>query len=746
MPRQRFSLNANWLFSGAAPGAAGEESARLVHLPHTVRLTPYSGFDESLYQGRFLYRRRLNLPREWRGRRVRVEFDGAMTALGLSLNGQRLGEHFGGFTPCVFDLTPAARWGGENWLEVELDTTERPDTPPFGGQVDYLCYGGLYRDARLWVHEAVWIERVAPRPRAIARGRPALDVFVVLRNDGDQEFRGEVCLRIPRGGGAFLETAREVALAPQSRLEVELALERAAELELWSLECPVLHEARVELREFAGGKNNVSPVDERGVRFGFREARFEEDGFYLNGRRIALRGLNRHQDFPWMGYAAPARLQRRDAEILRRELHCNIVRSSHYPPSPHFLDRCDELGLLVFEEVPGWQHLGGELWRRRLLEALAAMIERDCHHPSVILWGVRVNESLDDEELYRQTNALARALDPTRQTGGVRCFFESRFLEDVFTMNDFNPERLGEPPHRPYLVTEFCGHTYPVKAGHGVERHTEHIRRHARIQSQAAERPGVAGALGWAAFDYATHADFGSGDRICYHGVCDRFRLPKPAAALYRSQAPPEEEIVLEPGFAWSLGDRAGGGGVGRAWILSNCEYLHVLLDGRLMAELRPRHEDFPGLPHPPFALDERFDFLEGHRIREMTLIGFLGGREAARRILSPRGVDADFLVRADDSELIADGSDATRVWFMVTDEHGARRPLAVAAIRFEIEGLADLIGENPFPLIAGAGAVWVRPHRLATPANILIRAIHPRLGERRVELRATPPDEENPL
>src|SRR5690606_26828530 len=161
------------------------------------------------------------------------------------------------------------------------------------------------------------------------------------------------------------------------------------------------------------------------TRFGFRTAQFTAEGFFLNGRHLKLRGLNRHQSFPYEGYALGRSAQERDAEILKRDLKLNIVRTSHYPQSRYFLDRCDELGLLVFEEIPGWQHIGGEAWKQEAIENVRRMITRDWNHPAIVIWGVRINESGDDHEFYRRTNALARELDPTRATGGVRFITDS---------------------------------------------------------------------------------------------------------------------------------------------------------------------------------------------------------------------------------------------------------------------------------------------------------------------------------
>ena len=153
-----------------------------------------------------------------------------------------------------------------------------------------------------------------------------------------------------------------------------------------------------------------------------------------------------------------------------------------------------------------------------------------------------------------RTNSLAHELDDSRQTGGVRYRYNSERLEDVFTMNDFGFP-LRPPNHPLYLNTEFSGHMYPTKRSDNVERVREHTHRHARVHDALASDAKYAGGLGWCAFDYNTHDYFGSGDRICYHGVSDIFRIPKPAAGFYRSQCDPSEEIVLEPAFEWARGD-----------------------------------------------------------------------------------------------------------------------------------------------------------------------------------------------
>ena len=194
---------------------------------------------------------------------------------------------------------------------------------------------------------------------------------------------------------------------------------------LWSLKQPKLYQLSCVLLK------DGQEIDRYALRMGFRDIRFTAEGFFLNGERIQLTGLNRHQAYPYVGYAMPGRVQRRDADILKDELGLNCVRTSHYPQSRHFLDRCDEIGLMVFEEIPGWQHVGDEAWQQQVLLDVEQMIISHRNHPSIFLWGVRVNESQDHHELYTRSNARARALDPTRPTGGARFIPNSELLEDV---------------------------------------------------------------------------------------------------------------------------------------------------------------------------------------------------------------------------------------------------------------------------------------------------------------------------
>jgi beta-galactosidase len=701
-------------------------------IPHTNVPLPWHGFDEKSYEFVSLYRRRFKLPPAAKGKHVFVDFEGVMTASTVWINGTRLGEYKGGYTPFSFDLTPYLDFDGENVLAVDVDSSERPDIPPFGYEIDYLTFGGIYREVSLRVVPPTFIENIFAHPKDVLTQTPSVDVdcFIQRMNSGRESLQLEVELRdgdrvIAKNKQALPATAT----AGSEPVKSTIHLEKLGDIKLWSLEQRNLYTVHVRLLR------NNQPIDEDSRRFGFREAQFTDHGFELNGKVIKLRGLDRHQTFPWVGQAMPGRAQRRDADVLRNKLKCNIVRTSHYPQSRHFLDACDEIGLLVLEEIPGWQHIGDKDWQDISVDNVSRMIRRDWNHPSIILWGVRINESRDNHDFYTRTNALAHQLDPTRQTGGIRYFQESEFLEDVFTMNDFGFP-LKPPNHPRYLNTEFVGHTYPTKTIDQVERLTEHTIRHARIHDQLASNPQYAGGIGWCAFDYNTHGNFGSGDRICYHGVTDIFREPKPAAGFYKSQCDPSEEIVLEPAFHWARGDASVG--FSKTVVCSNCDHLKLYIDNKLVADIDPDRKQFAHLRYAPFVLEMGELF---HKWGDLKIEGYIEGKLVITKQMSGSGVDTKFLLLPDDARLLADGADSTRVVLRVTDEFGCVRPFANESIKFELQGPAQLIGDNPFSLVGGTGAVWVRAQE--RPGKAILKAVHPYLGAQQVEIdMAAEPEE----
>lgn len=721
-------MNRGWLYSPRfTPEAAkrdfDEAGMARVTLPHSNVLLPWHSFDERSYQIVSVYRRHFRLPLDVRDRRVFLDFDGAMTASTVTVNGHEFPEYRGGYTPFSFDITGQLSSSGENVVAVKLDSTERADIPPFGGNIDYLTFGGIYREVSLRIVPRTYIENVFAMPVNVMTPERTLTVRCYLAGDPPQNGRLTVQLR---DGERVLARAEKDSVN-QAGLH-ELTLKSLGDIELWGLKKPKLYTVNVEYRPGSGASDSYT------LRTGFRHAEFTPDGFFLNGEHVKLRGLNRHQTYPYVGGAMPARVQRRDAHILKNELKLNLVRTSHYPQSPHFLNACDELGLMVLEEIPGWQHIGENEWQNLSVRNVEAMVRRDWNHPSIILWGVRINESHDNHDFYVRTNRAAHELDPSRQTGGIRYLYDSEFLEDVFTMNDFGFP-LRPPNHPRYLNTEFVGHTYSTKRIDQVERVAEHSLRHARVHNQLGSNKQYAGGIGWCAFDYNTHANFGSGDHICYHGVSDIFRIPKGAAGFYKAQCDPAEEIVLEPAFSWSSGDHSGAGGPGRVPVWSNCDHLKVYVAGSLHTEADPDGQNYGHLPHPPFFVD--LSDLPLDPWGDLRIEGYLQGKQVVVKNYSGKGVDAKFVLEPDETELVADESDATRVLFRVTDEYGNTQQFASGAIELSATGPGEIVGENPFGLVGGAGAVWIKAKD--KEGTIRLTAKHAYLGTQNISIRVGP-------
>jgi len=508
-----------------------------------------------------------------------------------------------------------------------------------------------------------------------------------------------------------------------------IELNNLRDIKLWSTDSPNLYEVTISLFE------NSKLIDSYTVKTGFRTIKFTNKGFYLNNKPLKIMGLNRHQSYPYVGYAMPKRIQEKDADILKYDLGLNTVRTSHYPQSKHFLNRCDEIGLLVFEEVPGWQHIGDEQWKEITYKNVEEMITRDWNHPSIILWGVRINESKDDHDFYIKTNEIAHALDTTRPTGGVRARENSEFLEDVFTMNDFiygrngctriartQQETTGLNKNVPYLITEYGGHMYPTKRFDQEERVDQHAKIHISMINDVALDPSKSGAIGWCAFDYNTHHQFGSGDHICYHGVMDMFRMPKFAAYAYKSQINPKDEIIMEPITYYTRGDRSGGG-IAPLMIFTNCDRIDFHINGIKKGEYFPAYTKYPGVPHPPIII-EQLNGMWGSDFNDGIFKGYINDKKVIERIYTSNPVLTDLKVKTDNLTLNSGDWDATRITLEAVDQMGNITTFCDGVIKVTIDGPISIIGPDTFPLIGGARAFWIRTNGISGKANVKVELL----------------------
>ncbi len=590
--RESIHLNDGWDFTEHfSPDFAsgGKAETRSVRLPHTCRETPFDYFDEGIYQMNCGYRKSVFIPASAKDKRIYLIVGAAAHSAQVYVNGTPCGErHQCGYTRFEVELTDTVTPGQNVLLAIEADSRESQNIPPFGHVIDYMTYGGLYREVRLEIRDQCHIA----------------DVFAMPDKSGKLRVKCET-VGNPEAVIHTVYLGDEQIVQVNSESINECALQ-VPDVRLWDIDHPALYALVSE------SVKDGAITDRVAIRIGFREAVFKKDGFYLNGRKLKLVGLNRHQSYPYVGYAMPASMQRYDADILKKELGLNAVRTSHYPQSPHFIDRCDELGLLVFTEIPGWQHIGDEAWKEQAVQNVRDMVLQYRNHPSVILWGVRINESVDDDAFYKITNETAHGLDPTRQTGGVRCNKKSRLLEDVYTYNDFVHDGISEgcepkkavtsDRKKAYLISEYNGHMFPTKAFDSEEHRLEHALRHVRVLDSVWSHKDIAGSFGWCFFDYNTHKDFGSGDRICYHGVCDMFRNPKLAAYAYSVM---QDEIpVLEISSSMDIGEHPASNR-GRVYIFTNADSVNFYINDVFIREYRHSDSEYRHIPRPPIEVTD---------------------------------------------------------------------------------------------------------------------------------------------
>ena len=782
----RIYLNNGWKFSECfheemVKSGYDDREFEEVRIPHTLKETPFNYFDEQIYQMVSVYRKEIDVPSAWENKKVLLTFEAIGHVSEVFINGVSVGTHGCGYTAFTIDLSDRLIYGKKNIIAVKVDSREEQNVPPFGFVIDYMTYGGIYRDVYLEVKNENYLRDVF------------LHSEIDFSHEVDVKLLSDIELSNAQNGIKIKQYIREKAGNENFKFigEVKSGEKvvktnwKLTNIRLWDTDNPNLYEIKTELIK------DEKVLDEKIISFGFRKAEFLKDGFYLNNKKFKIRGLNRHQSYPYVGYAMPESMQRMDAEILKYELGLNAVRTSHYPQSHHFINRCDELGLLVFTEIPGWQFIGNSEWRAQAVKNTEDMVKEYRNHTSIILWGVRINESGDFDEFYRKTNEMAHKLDPYRQTGGVRANKKSSLLEDVYTYNDFSYGGSGrgcEPKKnitsdmsKPYMVTEYNGHMFPTKAYDCEEHRVEHAIRHANVLNAIAGEEDISGSFGWCMADYNTHKDFGSGDRICYHGVLDMFRNEKPAASVYSIQQDIRPVLTLSSSMDIGEHPECIRGDI---WIFSNADSIKMYKNDRFIKEYGKEHSPYTNLKHGPVLVDdfignaleenEKFKPAQAKAVKEalnltaryglshlpkkvilmalklMVLykmkpaqavslyhkyIGDWGGSAKVYRFEAIKDgkvvatVTKDAMTRVrlkvtvSNNKLIEkDTYDVGAIRIVAQDENGNNLPFFNEPVFAECEGPIEIIGKNVMSLKGGMGGFYVRTVGKPGTAGIVLK------------------------
>ncbi len=757
-----FSLDRGWLFGGEFSGSGlnrvfDDKTFGAAALPHCVSDLSWQNWDPKAWEKVWIYRRHFKLPPALREGRVFLHFDAVMVGTTPVINGHVLPQSLGGYLPSRYEITEWVR-NTDNVLAVVVDS-RWSNCPPEGSpegpkRIDYLEPGGIIRSARLDVFPQTFISELFAKPVKVLDKERRIDVACTVDTAEIPSKPVRVEVELLDGENVLRGASHSMPIENVGETREVVTLEDLGNVKLWDVDAPHLYHivARLLIDEM--------PVHEYRVRTGLRDARFELDGFFLNGRRLQIFGLNRHELFPYVGFAMPPKVMHHDAEMLRREFNCNMVRCSHYPQSEAFLDACDELGLMVWEEVPGWGYLGDEAWKELLIRDVKDMVTRDRNHPSVTIWGVRVNESKNDPELYRKTREVAKSLDDSRPTSGTMTSgsiktWKTEWHQDVFAYDDYQAGTGGGVGIRkpvqgvPYLITETVGQFNYSHPGEGfnvtyrragdVSVQEDQAIWHAQAHSRAGEDPRICGAIAWCAFDYGSLIN--SYHHVKCPGVADIFRIPKLGASFYQAQGSPEKRPVIMPDFYWDFNSKNPNGPGKRAAIFSNCERLELFVDGSHHDTLHPDTSNYPHLHHSPFFADLRID---GTSHPELRIDGYVGDRRLVSKSFSSDPSQDLFYMKADETEIRGDGSDATRLVFMGVDKFGNLRPSNSGTITMTLEGPGIIMGDNPLDLSenGGAGAVWIKAAQNSS-GLIRVNARHSLLGNLTAEIRVlkVPPD-----
>jgi beta-galactosidase len=762
-----YDFNQGWLFGGEYTAGAelpGHNDGRFAHVtvPHTVVPLSWADWDHSDWEKRWIYRKHFTgTAITGAGERVLLTFDGVMTDATVVLNGTTIATHQGGYLPWTTEITGHLK-KDDNVLAVIVDgrwLNVPPNALPGGADtIDYLQPAGIYRDVTLQVVPRVYLADVFARPVNVLTGDRAVQVTAVVDAGAVPAGRAvTVTAELLTSDGVKRALKKTTVLVKSAGAHTAtLTIGDIGDVAYWSPENPALYTVRTTVSSPGG-----TPAHTVATTIGFRQAVFASGGFYLNGGRYEIFGLNRHQLYPHLGMAAPARLQRRDALILKNELNVNMVRCSHYPQSPHFLDACDELGIMIWQEPAGWGFMGDAAFQQRFLDDVTNMVIRDRNRPSVIVWGARLNETKNYPDLYAEARRLVYAHDGSRQTAGAVTFHTTTgWAEDVFSYDDYHivdgaPELYPPVDGVPYLTSEAVGAAVDPQYRWSDPPATlaSQANAHALVHDQAQANPRYAGLLGWAGIDYyaapndANPVAAGKNWRTMRTpGVADVFRVPKPGASIYQSQVTPAVRPVIIPVFCWDNATPPGA----NSMIATNCDRLELSVNGTPWLSVTPDGKTFAALRYPPAFAD-----LAGANaaagtapaaglpdlpdLPDLQIDGYVAAKLVATvRMTADTSRDRLSLTAAD-AAITADGSDATAITVRATDAYGNRRPGIAGDVTLTLTGPGTLIADSPLPLatLGGVAGGFIRsqPGRTGT---VIVTAAHATLGRSTVRVTIT--------
>lgn len=770
--RSVYSMNPAWRFyKGETPGAEradfDDKDWQLVSLPHGLELLPDEASGCVNYQGVAWYRKHFTPQEEWKGKRLFLHFEAIMGKSKVWVNGQLVKEHFGGFLPVIADVTPYLQYGRENVIAVWADNSDDPSYPPGKAQdmLDFAYLGGIYRDCWMVVHNQVYItdpnyeDEIAGGGLFVSYGsiseaEAEVKMDAHLRNASGKSFTGKLVYQLCDKEGktvAVAEKGLKIRPGKAQKVSAGVKVQRPC---LWDPDRPYLYDLLVYVKDHKG-----NTVDGYRRRIGIRSIEFKgKDGFWLNGKPYPypLIGANRHQDFAIIGNALPNSLHWRDAKKLR-DAGLRVIRNAHYPQDPAFMDACDELGLFVIVNTPGWQFWNDEpVFAQRVYSDIRNMVRRDRNHPSVWMWEPILNETWYPEDFARNVVDILKEEYPYPYcyagcdvTARGHEYFPVHFTHPLNGEGGaFNTDTMD--PNISYFtrewgdnVDDWNSHNSPsrVYRGWGEVPMLVQAQGYAKPDYKytcydalyRTSRQHMGGCL-WHSFDHQRgyHPD------PFYGGIMDAFRQPKLSYYMFCSQRPVQQnpELIADNGPMVYIANAMTPFSPKDVTVYSNCEEVRLTYckDGKQFSYHKPASAE--GMPSPVITFPNVFDVMYDKQLSRsgkqadsyLLAEGLVGGKVVATHKVEPARRPSKLLLWVDNEgvDMVADGSDIVTVVAAMADGNGTIKRLNNGEVKFEIEGEGRLVADehtrtNPRAISWGTAPVLVQS--TTVPGKIRIRA-----------------------
>ena len=756
--RTVYSMNPAWRFyKGSITGAEAinfdDSKWKVVSLPHGLEYLPAEASGSINYQGEAWYRKHFIPNNNLKGQKLFLYFEAIMGKSKIYVNGKLLAEHFGGYLPIVIDVTEAIQWNKENVIAVWADNNNDPTYPPGKPQemLDFCYFGGIYRDCWLIAHRNVYItDPNYEQEKAggglfvaydkVSEASANILLQTQVRNDSRQKFQGFIEYELPRPDGQraeLINTKLQILSGKALTTKNEVTLKKPW---LWSPEQPNLYNLIVRIRN-----NKGQVVDGYRRRIGIRSIEFKgKDGFWLNGKpyNAPLIGANRHQDYAIIGNAVSNGLHWRDAKKLR-DAGLKVIRNAHCPQDPAFMDACDELGLFVIVNTPGWQFWNDNpIFAERVYNDIRQLVRRDRNHPCVWLWEPILNETWYPADFAKKTlNIVSEEYPYSYCYSG--CDSEARGHE-IYPVQFCHPSNTDKEeaktnldPKVTYFTREWGDNVDDWNSHNSPSRVARNWGEHAMlVQAQHYAAPNypytsydalyrtskqhIGGCL-WHSFDHQRgyHPD------PFYGGLMDAFRQPKYSYYMFKAQrSAAVEDRLFETGPMVYIAHEMTPFSPKDVTVYSNCDEVRLTYNkgGKTWTYVRPN--DKKGMPSPIITFKDVYDFMidKNMSIKNqqsdvfLRTEGLMNGKVVATHEVYPARRPEKLLLWLDheNQDIKANGSDVATVVAAVADKNGNIKRLNNYNIYFQIEGEGRIIGDesigaNPASVKWGTAPVLIQ-------------------------------------